>query len=118
MDDYTTFEDVDPPAGTTFVYGRSDDLIELLGSMYDELDVWDSDEDHVIEMTFSSGAIITMAYAKHGVWRINTISHPECIDIFYKAPDDDDDRYSDGAFVNGVLIKATFKDDIIYDRPV
>jgi hypothetical protein len=70
------------------IYGASDDLIEVDGSVYEE---FAADEDGNY-LACSNGVVVHIVYAESGVWRIT----PVVGEINVKqAVGDDDDNYSD-----------------------
>ncbi len=74
------------------IYGRSDDLIEIEGDIYDEIG-WHPDEKCYI--TISDGTVISIEYADEGIWRIVMLCEGSGDPEIIYAPPDDDDNYSD-----------------------
>lgn len=82
------------------VYGASDDLVELEGDINEEfnyLGLGGADEqDSGGLLAFSNGVILRIVYTQEGVWRITTVKGEVPLN---QAPEDDEDNYSDVAFV-------------------
>jgi len=81
----------------TKVYGCSDDLIELEGTIYDEIGCWKQ----TVNIYFSDGTEIKVKYGKEhngetiGVWEIKVISKGTGFIDLQECFDDDADIYSD-----------------------
>lgn len=50
------------------VYGTSDDLIEIEGSLEEEFGI-DPDPDQAILLAFSDGTLLSVLYDAQGIWR-------------------------------------------------
>lgn len=79
------------------VYGASDDLIEVEGDVEEEYNVYDG----VKRLTFSDGTVLSIEYAGKGVWRIEPVLPGNASLNIVKAPEDDEDNYSDRATLDG-----------------
>ena len=83
----------------TKVYGCSDDLIELDGDIYDEVDCWNG----TAELRFNDGTLLCIKYGKDdhgGVWDIQVIEKGSLFDRKEECTDEDADVYSDVVYFN------------------
>jgi len=74
------------------IYGRSDDLIEIDGDIYDEIGWHPSEKCYI---TISDGTVISIEYSDEGIWRIAMLREGSGDPEIIYAPSDDDDNYSD-----------------------
>lgn len=82
-----------------WVYGASDDLIEVEGDIREEFALSGGDNDRRL-LAFSNGVVLSITYGPGGIWRIT----PVVGEIEVKqAPERDDDSYTDRAFVRGEI---------------
>lgn len=87
---------------TVRIYGISDDLIEIEGAIDEEFTYDDNDGEGML-IAFSDGTVLRVIYSSSGVWRISPVqigTTPLSID---QAPEDDEDNYSDGATLGGMI---------------
>lgn len=82
---------------TITIYGYSDDLIEVEGDIREE---FEADGRLPDTIKCSNGATMEIFYDCAGVWRISLLSGADLVTID-RAPDQDDDNYSDRATVAG-----------------
>ena len=83
---------------TITLYGASDDLIEVEGAVSEEFS--HLDEEETVRVAFVGGAVLTIEYSNAGVWRITEAVTVEGSPVeIVKAPEGDDDNYSDRATV-------------------
>ena len=81
------------------IYGASDDLIEVEGTIRAEFDHYSSDE---ALLAISNGVVLRIVYSASGVWRITLVSKPGSVSVaITQAPEDNDDNYSDRCEVIG-----------------
>lgn len=86
-----------PATGTVVLFGASDDLIELEGSIHEEFT--SADDRNLV--AFSDGTILAIEYTNAGVWRITTVVEGTAQVRITHAPEDDDDNYTDRAEITG-----------------
>jgi len=82
---------------TITIYGYSDDLIAVEGDISEEFEASGRLPDTI---TCSNGATMEIFHDYAGVWRISLLSGADLVTID-RAPDQDDDNYSDRATVAG-----------------
>lgn len=83
------------------VFGASDDLIELEGSIREEFSPSDADEPTYL--AFSDGTVLSVLYAKDGCWRVNRVAIGTAQYEKVEAKGDDSPDYSDRATLTGDL---------------
>ena len=93
---------------TTTVYGCSDDLIELDGTIYEEFNFYDVP----VLLMLNNGVRLWVEYTKEGIWRIESLNDSPLV-VITKAEDHpawtgpDGELYSDRAEVTGATtVKA------------
>lgn len=81
----------------TKIYGASDDLIELEGDIYDEVDVLSlsKDVDKPIILTFDDNTKVRITYNNNGIWKIKPLVVGHLFDKIDECLEESDDRYSD-----------------------
>lgn len=85
---------------TVTIYGASDDLIEIEGSLREEFaaayeaSTW---------LVFGDGTILEVRYDDNGVWRITQKTAGSSYLQKLEAPVDDEDNYSDRVILTGEL---------------
>lgn len=84
--------------GRTVVYGASDDLIEIEGSLREEFYATSEVHDEGDLLAFSTGVVLRVRYDTDGIWRITPLMGRErCEHVI--APTDDEDHYSDRVYL-------------------
>lgn len=79
----------------TKIYGASDDLLEFEGSIFGEVNYFDSSEKDPIEVKVSDGTHFKAFYDEVGLWRIILIEAGTCFISLDKATDPNSENYSD-----------------------
>ena len=90
------------------VYGASDDLIEIEGSIREELS---GDEGLV---AFDDGTILRVEYTNTGVWRIATLRRGTAFGRIEQCEENDEDNYSDRAFLRDGPSWAIFGTEVAW----
>jgi len=88
----------------TIIYGASDDLIEVDGSIREEFSAYDSDPQY---LAFSNGVVLKIWYDDEGLWRIQPRANHGLVTIDL-AIGEDADRREDGS--SGYSDRATIPD--------
>lgn len=84
---------------TLTIFGSSDDLIEIEGTINEEFSLPSSEEAFI---AISNGTVVRIQYTDHGVWRIALVSKPGDVAIsITPAPENDGDNYSDVCVISG-----------------
>lgn len=82
------------------IYGASDDLIEVEGTITDEFGASRDDEGYVV---FSTGDVFRVSYNERGVWDVeHSVTSGELeVEITKAPPGEDPEPYTDHAEVSG-----------------
>lgn len=81
------------------IFGCSDDLIEIQGTINEEFSLPPSEEAFI---AISNGTVVRIKYNDHGVWRISLVSKPGDVAIsITPVPEDDSVNYSDVCVISG-----------------
>lgn len=84
------------------IYGASDDLIEIEGSLREEF--YASSGDESTWLIFGDGTILDVRYADNGVWRITQQSAGRAVFSKVEAPaEEEGGNYSDRVTLTGWL---------------
>lgn len=83
------------------VYGASDDLIEIEGSLREEFNANGDDDRNLF--AFDNGVVLEVRYDDDGCWRVTPLRRPDLVDI-EPAGDPDSDNYSDRATIRGGVL--------------
>lgn len=90
------------------VYGASDDLIEVEGTIREEFTANADGERDLL--AFSNGVVLEVRYDDDGCWRITPLRHPDLVSI-EPAGDPDSDNYSDRATIKGGALWVVHGDE-------
>jgi hypothetical protein len=82
-----------------FLFGASDDLIEVEGSIYEEFNTWLEHPEDKVYIAVSDGSLFHVSYDKDGIWRFAPIVVGSC-DVSIKFGIDDD-KHSDIVTMTG-----------------
>jgi hypothetical protein len=82
------------------IYGASDDLIEVEGTIDEEFNPRDVDS----LIAVSDGTLLRIRYVD-GVWRITPVTRGAADLRIEQAPEDDDRNYSDRATLTGINLR-------------
>lgn len=86
------------------ITGSSDDLIEVDGDLSEEFNAYsDADEDAGRILACSDGTVLRITYTRPGIWRIHPVVEGSARLTIEQAPEDDDDRYTDTATLDGPI---------------
>ena len=72
----------------TILFGASDDLIEVEGSVDEEFNPHDEDEGSLV--VFSDGTVLRIVYSRGGVWRITPVVTGPAFERIEQADEDGD----------------------------
>lgn len=86
-----------PEDTRTYVYGASDDLIEIEGELREEFYLQNDDEGDLL--AFSTGVVLRVRYDDDGIWRVTPLAGSSRLEHVI-APTDDEDNYSDIVYLN------------------
>lgn len=75
------------PKEGTMVTGASDDLIEIVGELYDEFNSYDCEDGRI---AFSDGTLLKVEYDEDGLWRFAPIYKGELFDKIVQGTVEDD----------------------------
>lgn len=89
------------------LYGSSDDLIEVEGDIEEEFYPFTDSPacggETGAVLGFSDGTVLRIVYSRAGVWRITpVVEQPGRLSI-ERAPEDDEDNYTDRATITGTI---------------
>jgi hypothetical protein len=82
-----------------FLYGASDDLIEIEGSIYEEFNTWLEHGEGPVYIAVSDGTLLRVRYDEDGIWRFTPVVVGSC-DVSIKQGLDDD-LHSDTVTMTG-----------------
>jgi hypothetical protein len=85
----------------TVVYGASDDLIEIEGSIREEFYATEKVHDDGDLLAFSNGVVLRVRYDTDGVWRLSLVAGTG-VKIEQAPANDEDGNYSDTATLEPV----------------
>lgn len=83
------------------IYGASDDLIEIEGSITEEFYCPDVGDDRGAYIAISDGTLLSVSYTGDGLWKISTFSVGEKTTLAIESATDIDDNYSDRVILDG-----------------
>lgn len=86
---------------STIIYGRSDDLIEIEGDIYDEIGCYGTDiRERGVLIVGSDGTAIEVKYAKGGmaIWGISLLRQGPLFERIEPCTDEEATPYSDIAY--------------------
>jgi len=98
------------------IYGASDDLIEIEGSIREEFNYYG--EGKTI-LAFSDGTVLSVLYDDDGIWKIRQLAVGKAEYLNTQAVNPDSDDYSDKATLKGGNIQwVVFGTKFIYKKPM
>jgi hypothetical protein len=92
---------------TITIYGASDDLIEVEGSIEEEFGCRGGENEGDL-LAFSDGTILRVAYTAAGIWRITPVFRGNADLMIEQAPEGDDSNYSDRATLSNLSSPMTW----------
>lgn len=84
-----------------YIYGSSDDLVEVEGAINEEFGYRNTADDKGDLLAFSDGTVVRIRYDDNGVWRITPVARGTAELTIEQAPEDDEKQYTDRATLAG-----------------
>jgi hypothetical protein len=98
------------------IYGASDDLIEIEGSLREEFNYYG--EGKTI-LAFSDGTVLSVLYDDDGIWKIRRVAVGKAEYSNKEAVNPDSDEYSDKVTLKGGNIQwVVYGREVVYKKPM